>query len=54
MFFFSMFLKKANIDVIIDMGQKFQTYCQNRQKKKGDTGFKKADNFSWFNDRAKF
>ena len=23
-------------------------------KKNGDTGFKKADNFSWFNDRANF
>ena len=48
-----MFLKKANIDDIIDMGKKFQTYCQNHQKN-GDTGFKKADNFSWFNDRCQF
>ena len=53
LYFFTMFSKKANIDDIIDMGQKFQTYCQNHQKN-GDTGFKKADNFSWFNDRANF
>ena len=35
LYFFTMFSKKANIDDIIDMGQKFQTYCQNHQKKRG-------------------
>ena len=46
-----MFSKKANIDDIIDMGQ---IHTVKITKKNGDTGFKKADNFSWFNDRAKF
>ena len=36
-----MFSKKANIDDIIDMGQKFQTYCQNHQKKTGTLASKR-------------
>ena len=49
-----MFLKKANIDGIIDMGQKIQTYCQNHQQQKRGHWLQKADNLGWFNDRANF
>ena len=57
MFFFSMFLKKANIDDIIDMGQNFQTYCQNHQQQKRGHWLQKGRQLGllgWFNDRAKF